>query len=316
MDTAPAQPQKSSSNSRKSNKYLYISAIPVVSLLIFLYILIWAPWATESFARDKVWSSLKTECKELKQGPVPIGRLERTTLPETIGVYPVFGDNITYYLICDDHSLTNTYYVSFYGSIEIISSRSFPLSESLDKGKTGTQPPEKNETSAWKTYRNQKHKFEIKYPATFSFDKPSFSPSGAGEFKFKSENYEEVVAGEYFVPKKGGTFYIDSNNFTFSKTKNELSERVDFEKTMGDGKYNKASEEELMIDKRNAYKFTYEYPDQVGIPPISQEETLGRIYTVGPTGMPYIIELRYFSVEADTIKTLKEILSTFKFLDQ
>ena len=128
MPEVATQQQNTSPTSffRKIKKLLDIIIIPIVLLLVILCILAWAPWVTDSFAHERVLSSVGSSCRELQpreyEPPVILAIYKIPTLRERLGLEPLFGNKITLYLLCDGKGQKNEYFVSFYGSTKLVSS--------------------------------------------------------------------------------------------------------------------------------------------------------------------------------------------------
>jgi hypothetical protein len=197
-------------------------------------------------------------------------------------------------------------------SFGIYKFRCEPKSQPLIPAQNISTTKTSDETSNWKTYESKEAKFSIKYPPTFSaMDKPTFNPTGSSEFKIWSDNYKEIPLKDALIPQRGGYVFINSNNFVFEGNIDRFSEYVNFEINHFGFNANGSIEPESTIDGQKAAKFIYKGPSEVGL---LEGQTLERALVVNKDGVPYKIDLIYFTQETDLARTLNKILSTFKFL--
>ena len=102
---------------KKIKKVLDLIIIPLVVALTIFYFLVSSPWVTNSFAKEKVLSSLGTSCRELDQDELLrpefiVLSLKFPTPKERLGLgEPLFGNEVTLNVLCGDKGTKNTYFL-------------------------------------------------------------------------------------------------------------------------------------------------------------------------------------------------------------
>ncbi len=144
---------------------------PIIVVLIItipfvlLYLAAWAPWVSPDFARQKALASNDKSCRELNTNEYADNNpyeMKSLTLGEQLGLTPPFGHDITLYVICNDKSTKNSYFVSFLGSVKLKESTPIPHRVSVEQPQNTIEKID--EAANWKIYTSRKGKFEIKYP--------------------------------------------------------------------------------------------------------------------------------------------------------
>ncbi len=311
MPEIPTQPQSSAPTSvfRKFKKLLNIIIIPFVLLLIILYILAWVPWVTDGFARERVLSSLGSSCRELQQGeyepPVSLLIYKIPTLRERLGLEPLFGNNITLYLLCDGKGLTNEYFVSFYGSTKLVSSGNVMLKNDSKK----------DETADWEVYSGKEVGFSLKYPNDLEL---------AEAVNSKTLGIEGIYLGKDRYEDQYGSKKVYELVYSYYTIRKDLNNSTFYKKVSGE----EINEPQRVPPTELTGWFTYTRLPNTTVDGF----TAFRTKTVPDTGSPnvfiYSIHIKakndyyYIDTRGDTedefesrMKTLDQILSTFKFLD-
>ena len=162
-----------------------------------------------------------------------------------------------------------------------------------------------DETSNWKTYKNNRYKFEIKYPVMFVEWGESTAPF---TISLQRELDTNTLLGDALIIKVfEENEYQQYHNNPFPSSVGDIASSVK--------KTNKAKTNKLIINNKEALEVIY--GDGKSLERIGTEPDLykgPREYFLLWDGKLYSIE--YYTDDSEIIGTFNQILSTFKFLDQ